>query len=213
MRKYLIISVSLLAFLLFSSKKCESPEDENSAGEEIAFNATVDSIIHSFESDHLSEQTLRAFEVKAIQKLADLADYLQIYSDKSLDESFKDHTWQMILNLFISDSVRVNLKISDEQKEQNLAINELFKTVPGKGKPYIGSTFDSIELSEPLHKINELTYTGSLNFVQNFGLSAGTNSETAGSVQKKIEIIATKVRKQFGSDTLQIWQVYLGDIR
>ena len=83
MRKFLIISVFLLAFLLFSSKKCESPEDENTTREEIAFKATLDSINHSFESDHLSDLTLRAFEVKAKQKLADFADYLQICFDKS----------------------------------------------------------------------------------------------------------------------------------
>lgn len=213
MRTYLIISVSLLAFLLFSSKKCESPEEENAVREEIAFKATLDSINMVFEADYLSEQTLRAFEEKSKQKLIDFADYLLIYTDKSLDETFRDHARRMIRDLFISDSVHINLKVSDEREKKNISINELLKMEPGPGESHMKFIFDSIDLSEPLHRVNDLNYKGSLKFSQQYEVTSVTNSPITCSVSKKVEIIATKVRKPFGGDTLQIWKVYLGNIR
>jgi len=65
-----------------------------------------------------------AFEIKAKQKLTDLADYLQIYADNSLDEAFREHARQMILDLFISDSVQVKIRIKKDKEEINLKINE-----------------------------------------------------------------------------------------
>lgn len=213
MRKYLIISLSLLAFLLFSSKECDSPEDENAAKEEIALKANLDSINKAFEADYLSEQSLRAFELKAKQKLADLADYLQIYRDKSLDESFKDHTRKMILDLFISGNVNIDLEVSDEMKENNPAINEFLDMDASPGLNFREFRFDSIEISEPLHRVDEFHYTGSIGFSQRYEFLSVTNPANTGSLNRKVDIIATKVRKHFGSDTLQIWKVYLGEIR
>ena len=213
MKRYLVITCSVLAFLLFCSKSCEKPENENAARDEIAFKATLDSINNSFQSDHLSEQTLRAFETKAKQKLADFADYLQIYTDDSLDESFKDHTRQMILDLFISDSVHIKIRISNEEKENNLTLKEFCKMDFPSGKNSMEFIFDSIDLSEPLHSVNKITYIGGLKFSQRYELPSPPSSEVYYQVNKEVDIIAARVRKKFGSDTLKIWQVYLGDIR
>jgi hypothetical protein len=173
----------------------------------------LDSINLSFENDHPSDQTLRAFEVKAKQKLADLADYLQIYTDKSMDESFRDHARQMIMELFISGSVQINLNDSATQKKQNLPIVEFLNMHHNLEQNSLNFIFDSIELYEPLHCVNDLNYKGSLKFSQRVDRSSSTHSLIPVSVMKRVEIIATKIRKQFGSDTLEIWQVCLGDIR
>ncbi len=213
MKRYIIITCSVLAFLLFCSKSCETPENENAVREENAFKGTLDSINKAFEADYLSEQTLRAFEVKAKQKLVDFADYLQIYTGKSLDESFKDHARQMIRDLFISDSVHIKIRLSKEEKEMNVTISEFLRIVPASGSDAIGVIIDSIEISKPLHRIDDVRYAGSLKFSQRFKGSSSTNNSITVSLIKQVDIIATKIRKQFGSDTLQIWQVYLGDIR
>jgi hypothetical protein len=213
MKRYVIITCSVLAFLLFCSKSCETTENENAAREEISFKATLDSINKTFEADYLSEQTLRAFEVKAEQKLVDFADYLQIYADKSLDESFKDHARQMILDLFISDSIHIKISISKEEKEMNLTIKEFLRIASASGSNVMGVRIDSLEISEPLHRIDDGRYAGSLKFSQRFKGSSSTNNSLTQSQRKTVDIIAAKIKKQFGNDTLQIWQVCLGDIR
>jgi hypothetical protein len=212
MKKFLVISVSLLAFLLFSSKKCSSPGEEDAAREDIALKTELDSINKEFKADYLSGQSIDAFEVKAKQKLADLADYLRIYSDPSLDKSFRDHTRKMIIDLFLSDTVRVMLKPSAEQKEENLSITGFLKLFPVSGKNPMEIVFDSVVLSEPLHRVDELNYKGSLEFLCRYEDPGSPDKRFSCSVSKKIDIIAVKVKKQFGNDTLRIWQILLGNI-
>jgi hypothetical protein len=105
------------------------------------------------------------------------------------------------------------MKVSDGMKDKKLSINEFLKTDPVPGINSMEFIFDSIEISEPLHRINEFNYTGSLKFSLRKKCPSSTNSESTGSDSKKVDIIATKVMKQFGSDTLKIWQVFLGNIR
>jgi len=81
------------------------------------------------------------------------------------------------------------------------------------GKDSLDLNFDSIILSEPLHRDNDLNYTGNLEFFLRYDAHPVSNSVIAHSNSKRADIIATKVRKPFGRDTLQIWQVYLGNIR
>jgi len=213
MKRFLIIICSFIAFLVFCSKSCETPEDQQADKEEAVFKATLDSINSSFSSDQPSEQSLRSLEVKAKQKLTDLADYLQIYADKSLDEAFREHARQMILDLFISDSVRILLKVKDGMSDKSISLKDFLQSGSGPSGKILNLTFDSIILSEPLHRINEILYLGNLRFSQRYEIPSASNLEISCSVKKEVNIIATKIRKQFGRDTLQIWQVYLGDIR
>lgn len=213
MKRYLIITGLFLALLVFCSKSCETPENEQAQKREIVFQATLDSINSSFVSDNLSEQMLRSFEVKAKQKLTDFADYLQICTDKSLDESFREHAQQMIHDLFISDSVYIDLHVPNEIKGKAKTINDFLKMTAGSEENFIGIMFDSIVLSEPLHKINDLSYAGSLKFLQRYELLSSRNTTISHSIDKEVEIIATRVKKPFGSDTLKIWTVLLGNIK
>jgi hypothetical protein len=213
MKRFVIITCSVMAFLVFCSKSCETPENKATMNEEIAFKATLDSITSSFVTDHLSEQTLRSLEVKAEQKLADLADYLQIYTDKSLDKSFRDHARQMIRDLFISDSVMIFLLVTPGISEECISLKDFLRSSTGLPGKSLKFTFDSLILTKPLRRINEICYTGNMSFLQRYQMPCSSNPEVSYSVKKEVEIIAKKVTKAFGSDTLKIWSVLLGDIK
>jgi hypothetical protein len=211
MRKYFVILLSLTALLLFSSKSCETPE--NNKEDETTLESTMDSINKTFLAENLSDQTLQAFEMKAEQKLTDFGDYLQIYSDKSLDEAFRTHVRQMIRELFISDSVRINIRITKDKNEKDLTINEFLGILSSGDDHSIRIFFDSIEVNNPLQRTGVIKYAGSLKFIQRYEVSPSINPAITGSVCRKVDIFAVKGGKQFGGDTLQIWQVYLGSIR
>ena len=212
MRKYLFIYGVILAYFLFSSKSCESTERKDSGMEETALAITRDSIRNEFESDDLSQKSLRAFEEKAKQKLVDFADYLSIYSDKSLDKAFKDQSQQMIIDLFISESTRVKILPRGKMKEESLPVKQLFSLDFMSDYNSLEFIFDSIKISKPLYRTNDLCYTGSLNFSQQVKSFSSFDSSITVASARKVDIIATKVRKPFGSDTLQIWRVFLGKI-
>ena len=213
MKRFVIHIFSLLAFLVFCSKSCESPEDQQAGKEEAELKATLDSISSSFFADQPSEQTLRLLEVKAKQKLADLADYLQIYYNETLDEAFRTNARQMIRDLFISDSVLISLKFTSGMNEKGVSLDDFLRDDKGFPGNTLQFSFDSIILSAPLHRINEISYMGVMSFIQRFQKSTTSDPEDTFSVIKEADIFALKVRKPFGSDTLKTWSVFLGGIR
>ena len=89
MKRYFFIVFSVLSFFLFCSKSCNSPEEEERNSEEARFKKTLDSLDNSLTNAILTDQALRAFEMKAGQSLSDFADYLEILADRSADESFR----------------------------------------------------------------------------------------------------------------------------
>ena len=183
MKRFVIIISSFIAFLVLCSKSCETPEDQNTGKEDAELKATLDSINSAFSADQI------------------------------LDESFRDQARQMLIDLFISDSITIFLNIIDEMFEKPISISDFLQNGTGSAGKISKFIFDSIALSEPLHRTNELNYSGILKFILTIEKSSSANSGLTLTVNKEVDIVATKVRKQFGSDTLQIWQVYLGDIR
>ncbi len=124
MRKFLFIFFAILAYLALSSKSCGSDEKDDAAKKEAELAKTKVSIKNEFESDDLSKKSLKAFEVKAKQELVDFSDYLGICSDKQMDESFKSQARQMILDMFISDSVKINSILLNEPGGKSVQIKE-----------------------------------------------------------------------------------------
>ena len=58
----------------------------------------------------------------------------------------------------------------------------------------------------------ESTYKGILMFSQQLRIFSASDTLIRGSFQKKVDIIAAKIRKPFGNDTLKSWKVFLGTI-
>jgi hypothetical protein len=212
MKRFIITGFSLLAFLLFCSKSCETHEKENEKREEEFFHASMDSIAHSLSDDILSEQTLKAFEIKAEEKLADFVDYLGILSDRAMDESFKEHAQEMILDLFISDTVHILFAGTGLQKVKEVSLNEFLTKSSGSASGNYRFRFDSVFLSEPLHRVNDVSYQGSLSFTVRSEESGPNFPLNSNAGRKKVSIIAVKVQKQIGRDTLQVWKIFLGGI-
>lgn len=213
MKRYLYIMLAVLAYVLLSSKSCESTDEEVAQRNEARLMETVERMQDEFESADLSEKSLRAFEVKAGQKLIDLADYLDICFDKPLDASFKNQARRMIRDLFISDSVEIGNLLSKELGGKNMTLGEFpgIDTVPDYNS--IDFTFDSVEITKPLRRTDETTYKGALTFYRSakFYSSSDTTDTTVDRMQ--VDILATRVNKTFGADTLRVWSVFLGSVR
>lgn len=213
MKGFAVSIFSLLAFLLFCSKSCETDGKQGAGNKESELMSTLDSITGLLSAEKPSGPTLRLLEVKARQKLADLSDYLQIFVDSSLDGSFRAHAGTMISDLFISDSVRISLVFIAGTTEQCMSLHDLLRSGPGRPGHALKFTFDSIVLEESLHRTDDRSYTGRISFIQQYRDPSSSSREISFSVKKEVDITAEKVAKTFGSDTLKIWSVLLGDIR
>ena len=66
-------------------------------------NSMFTNIENDFVNDELSEVALSAFEKRAIQKLKDISDYINIYADTSLSVQFRGQAKQMIEADFVME--------------------------------------------------------------------------------------------------------------
>lgn len=188
MKKYLMIAGVLVAFLLFSAKSCTEDPEVNRLREEEKLTQVMDSVKEGFEAGYLDEASLFAFTCKAKQKLADYSGYMNIANDISLDSAFRTQALAMA--------------------------KELFSMELPTGRPSPGEVIqvDSIWVAEPLRLSREGIYTGELGFRETSRRKSV--QDTSGTIQsfRKAGIQALKSKKVFGSDTMKVWQVYLGEI-
>jgi hypothetical protein len=213
MRRFLIVFALALVYLLLCSKACEDNIQENEKMEQKKIIAARDSIKDEFEADYLSEGSLYALEATAKQKLSDLADYMQIMTDATNDNSFKEKAGDLIEKMFITDNVHLRFNLQEGRKEKVLTVRELL--TGGLKTPYSSTQFifDSPEVQEPLHRGNAGTYSGKISFTQKFTGYFLHDTVIKEPVRRTIDIFAMKSVKIFGSDTLKVWGVFLGDMK
>lgn len=213
MRIYLVIFSGILAYLLLGSRSCDPDNGEDSISARSKLKQTKDSIRNGFESAELSPETLKAFEMSACRKLTDLADYIRIYSDKSVDKSFKNQARQMIIDMFADSAIVINRKITEAGKPGNVSLSEfLDQQIAEKG--FTGETvFDSISVTNHLTRTSESIYSGSLSFVRNIEVRTPSGKVLKNSAGMNAGFYAIKKSKLFGNDTLTIWSVFLGEIK
>jgi len=167
---------------------------------------------NSFESDSLAEQTKIAFEERAIQKLYDFADYVNICSEKKLEKTFRDQSAEMITGLFLNDSVAINSIFINKNKDQILSPGNFVESLSGSKYNSLIIKISDVETVEHLHLTPDGLYIGRLNF--NLQTSGITDNDTLSICNSRItvKIIAARLHKNFGTDERYIWNVFLGDM-
>lgn len=211
MRRFLYILTACFLYLLLCSDSCNSNRQDSSVAQEAALTREVEDLKNEFKSDELTLKSLDAFQVKAKQKLVDLSDYLTIYSAKSTDESFRTQARQMIRDLFVSENVSINELLLNEPDRKSILINDFLNRKVEYN--FLNLKFDSIRISEPLRLTNELNYAGSLKFSRFLKTGTLTDTMITAPAKMEVEIFVSKVKKAFGNDTLQVWNVSLGNIQ
>jgi hypothetical protein len=212
MRKFLYIFFAILAYLALSSKSCGSDEKADAAKHKAESAQAKKNIKREFESEDLSKRSLRAFEVKAKQDLVDFSDYLGICYNQQLDTSFRAQARRMILDMFISDSTLVNSLLINEKNRENIPLKEFLNLKSSSGDQFVDFTFDSIEVIAPLRMIDDLNYKGKLSFSRYLKSCSASDTVFSGPLRMEADIFASKVYKPFGTDTLRVWSVFLGEI-
>lgn len=157
----------------------------------------LDAVSDVFTSESLSDDNLEAFELKAVEKLLDYADYLGIIYSEGYDPSFRQQARQNIFGFF-----------SSPEHAEAALFPEGF-TGPYKAHLIL---IDAVDIREPLQRASDTRYTGSMAYAEM--ISGISNSDTipASFSRKTIEIILQMDYKDFGENSLLVWEVLLGEI-
>jgi len=211
MERRLTILFSILLYFILCGKSCvKEPAQDFRRIKEVE--TAKDSIRIEFEADYLSEEARVAAEMTAIQKLADLADYMKIYTDASMDTLFREKAGEMIRGIFFTEDARLAMGTTRNKKMKSITMGEFMKEGFGKDFIYTEVIFDSIRVMEPLQKSGELEYTGKLSANQAIISYTDSDSVFSPSIPVTIEIISSRRIKIIGNDTLMVWTVSLGDM-
>lgn len=178
--------------------------------EENSLIASKDSIRKAFEVDPLSNDLLRGYEETAKQKLSDYADYMKIVSDVSLDMTFRHQAGEMVKRLFVSGDIDTRNWNKQYSQTEPSSLNELLEKSLLQGIPNWVQP-EQISVLKPLTAGNDSTYTGKLSFYQKFIPFDIQKSQVTVSEMSGVDIYVIKKVKSFGSESLIMWEVNLGN--
>jgi len=205
------IWILLMIYIVCSARTCSESEEPTQEQKEQYTMNLMNSVKHVFTSDSLSDHFLRAYEITAMEKLTDFADYMKIISDTTLELKFRQHAAEMVRNLFISDEIEL-FGWSRSYHASGLNILEhLISSCLSEGFSLWNKPMQ-ITIMEPFNNLNDSTFTGKLSF--NYKSLSLNNQDTAvtPSGRLAIDIYLLKKIRSFGNDRFRVWEVYLGDM-
>ena len=210
MIKIFKISAIIFVLLIISAPSCED-EQETAKRRDAVLSTIKKDIRTEFETDYLTEASLFAFETTAKQKLTDFNDFLHIIADTSLDISFRSKAGEMIESTFLTENITIRLILQEKKPAKKIKVHNLINLGLENKLSHLPFTFDSIRIYKPLHRIDDKTYTGILMFSQNF-TDPAIPEQIIKSIKRNTGFYVVKERKVFGTDTMKIWNLRLGDI-
>lgn len=197
--------------ILLCGKSCVDDSERIKWQEREAI-AAKDSIRDEFETGYLSEEARMAAEITAMQKLKDLADYLKIFSDGSMDPVFREKAGDMIRELFISGDIRLSFGQTGDKKRKGLTVDEFLSRGFGGQVVSAEIIFNDIRVTDHFERNHQDNYSGKMHCIQTLRLYTLTDSILTHPRSVSVEIFSSMTSKVFGSDTLSVWNVFLGQM-
>ncbi|MFL5730640.1 MAG: hypothetical protein ACJ75J_14225 [Cytophagaceae bacterium] len=178
----------------------------------LAQNAQRDPLENTFVKENLSARDLQVFELRAQQKLKDYANYIEIISDKNFDAELRKEAAGSALRLFSGQDVTVHETLSGG-KAKEWKLSDYLSKLNASAYKKIVSQISNLVLAKPMVKQAENSYKGELSYTQiTKGYDDKGKEVFSVKAEKKAEVILKKVKKQFGRETEEVWEVFLGRI-
>lgn len=213
MRKSYYILIAFLTWFILSSRSC-GPEERQKAGREKAdLEQSRERIRTEFEADILPEQSLRAFEINAKQKIMDYGDYMGIAFNENLDTALRAEAERMISSMFTSEDIALKRHLGLITTNKTLKIRDTAGQHCISGFESIFFKIEHILITKPLRPVGKSCFTGQLNFSCTTVTYTKTDTLNLGKENLSALFYARKLPKAFGNDTLLMWSVFLGEIR
>jgi hypothetical protein len=207
--------IFMLALIAFSLLSCSSSGHkmamEASQQDSIGLKDSIAVKTYEFEKDSLSASSLKAFELRAIQKLYDVADYIQILSDRSIDKSFRIQAKQMMFDVFSDASNTISFSDNPEGSLERISISDFLDKMLASQFPKLKMEINQVKTVQGLQRKDKDTYNGQLTFHQATYRIDPTRKVKLNEHQMKANISLARITKTFGTTTKEVWIVFLGN--
>jgi hypothetical protein len=212
MKRIFYIPALILLYLLTTAKSCDRQEQNNDSLDQSRVKRAQDSIRSTFESDTVSSTSLQAFETAAKTRLSDFSDYLAILHDTSVAETFREKAREMIRSLFVSENSILKITNPDNSGRRDVSVRQLLAAGSEVRVPFGKIVPDSIRVVQSLRRTGDSIYTGKLSFSYIPAGQKPASTLKQALADGTIDFLVIKHKKNFGTDTLMIWEVFLGNM-
>lgn len=185
--------IYLLLLFLLTAEDCSERGSESQLVESTKTNMFLE-LEKDFIAKELEPESLRALEKRSVQKFRELADYLNIYADSSINVQFRQQARQMISEAFETEK-DLQLFFIGHKFEEDTILQKLF-TSEGR---QIKANVESVDIIKPFQVTTESDYKGEISY------SLSNQNKVS---EKQIKIVARKVSKAFGEDSLEVWELF-----
>jgi hypothetical protein len=198
MNSYVMIIVAI------ALSACASISNEEVSHRKLSIEAPKDIAIESqFTAEEPSPTHLRAFERRAMEKLKDFGDFLDIISESTYDQEFRQQAQSQARSMFIEHSkIRLN-RVGDQRID--LFLGGLREN-PMKKNMLISD----ISIERPLKETIGSLYEGILGF--SLSMVTDGDKSTENPRKMKADFFLMKTSKMFGTNEKVVWEIFLGDI-
>ncbi len=189
MRPIFKIAIYLMLLVLLTAEDCSDNYSESQQTDRIEIQMFQE-LEDNFISEDMDAAHLKALEKRAVQKVQELVDYLNIYADTGLDIQFRQQARQMITEDFILDTDLQDFLMKHEMME-DLENSVLLNAYGGTAS----FSVESVQLHEPFEQSQNSEYKSQLTYqFQNSNIVLGVS--------------ATKTTKYFGNEKLDVWELF-----
>jgi hypothetical protein len=186
------------------------PSDREANGHDSTSDQFIE--ILNLQNDSLTFKNIKAFEQRAIQKLQDLKDYFEILSDSTIEQTFKKQALDMARGLFASGDNTITFKLLENQEITALKVDSFFISLQNDKYGVLTLQIYNVSVTNSIKKLDDAEYKGAIKF-RLFVFEKQVNTKTLlNKTNMQCDIIAKKVKKKFGNETKQVWEVFLGNI-
>lgn len=191
--------------IYFSS--CAISKKENERIDKMLNSQTIPFVVDaSLVSDSLSPNNLRNFELRAIQKVIDLYDYLAIMGDDSFKKSIREEIRNFAEDQFFDAHTAIQPFIDNARLKEEISVEIYLDQVLIETKTST-NIITNVKISQLLEQVNVDLFIGKTSFE----LSKETDGNV-GAKSKYVDFSLRKIDKDFGDESLRIWEVYLDRI-
>ncbi len=160
----------------------------------------------SLVSDSLSQENLRNFELRAIQKVIDLYDYLAILGDANYKKSIREEIKNSAEDQFFDAHTPIQPFIDDTRLKEYISVEMYLDQVLFEKNSNL-NIITNVKISQILESVNKHLFIGKISFE----LRTETEGNEGGK-SKYVDFSLRKIEKDFGNESLRIWEVYLDRI-
>jgi len=162
--------------------------------------------------EKLSDTSVKEFADKAIEKAKDLGTYIEIISDKNTNNTDAMDAIDLAVKLFIDDEQSIAISSLNREDVRTFQVRTYLQRLNLLKYSKVEVQWYDVHYVSNLRKGTDGRYYGIVTVYQKFTGYSGDNIKYADVTEKNIEIVLDRIPKNVGGTTVNVWEVYLGNI-